>query len=110
MKEFVIDRSKWLRGEGPAESYLLRASDGRMCCLGIYLEACGVSPTDLRSKKSPTTCLVPKEHPVFELDLPQLVTVNDSFGYEDAERETVIAECFARREINVRFMDGPAPQ
>ena len=34
MKKVTVDRSK-LRGEGPMDSFLLRATDGKMCCLGF---------------------------------------------------------------------------
>lgn len=41
----VVDRQTWLRGEGPIESYLLRSSDGKMCCLGSVCVAAGLSPS-----------------------------------------------------------------
>lgn len=42
MRTLVIDRKIWLRGEGDSSGQLLRPDDGKMCCIGIYLEACGV--------------------------------------------------------------------
>lgn len=39
---FVIKRSEWLRGEGATESRLLRSTDGKRCCVGIYARALGV--------------------------------------------------------------------
>ena len=39
---FEIDRREWLRGEGTERSALCRSSDGKKCCVGIYLESLGV--------------------------------------------------------------------
>jgi hypothetical protein len=50
--KFVIDRSKWLRGEGTGDSFLLRPSDGKMCCVGQMCKQLGVSDDILRSRKS----------------------------------------------------------
>lgn len=52
LKKLTIDRKVWLRGEGEGE--LLRASDGKMCCLGIYLKACGKAPRTLLGKAMPS--------------------------------------------------------
>ncbi len=48
---FEIDRATWLHGEGSLGSYLLRPSDGKMCCLGFLAKASGVSQTDLTHQK-----------------------------------------------------------
>lgn len=48
-----IDRATWLHGEGAAHSYLLRASDGKMCCLGFLGRACWIRPRYLEGKKAP---------------------------------------------------------
>lgn len=36
MTKLVIDRQRWLRGEGGGRSMLLRPDDNKMCCLGFY--------------------------------------------------------------------------
>src|SRR5688572_2085074 len=43
VKKFQISLAKWLRGEGSDHSSLLRPIDGKQCCVGFYLEACGIS-------------------------------------------------------------------
>lgn len=63
VKELVIDRKIWLRAKredakkwklGDATgSYLLREQDGKRCCLGIYLAACGVPDVLLEAVASP---------------------------------------------------------
>lgn len=47
MKTYTINRSKWLRGEGNENSYLLRGDDGKMCCLGQVCEQEGVPGSEL---------------------------------------------------------------
>lgn len=42
----TIPRSKWLRGEGSMDSFLLRGRDGKMCCVGFMCLARGV-PVDV---------------------------------------------------------------
>lgn len=60
----TIDRNKWLRGEGGANSYLLRSGprvyithgkngDGKMCCLGFVLRAMGRTDEELAGVKTP---------------------------------------------------------
>ena len=39
--KFVVDRSKWLRGEGFQDSFLLRPADDKQCCIGFLAGACG---------------------------------------------------------------------
>lgn len=51
--KLIIDRAKWLRGEGSEDSYLVRASDGKMCCLGFYGQACGLDIEAMRDVPSP---------------------------------------------------------
>lgn len=50
--ELLIDRDKWLRGEGGWRSYLHRRTDGKMCCLGIHAVSCGIHPHTLIRKAS----------------------------------------------------------
>lgn len=37
-----VKRSQWLRGEGGVKSYLKRAKDGKMCCIGFACERAGI--------------------------------------------------------------------
>lgn len=46
--KLVIDRKIWLRGEGSDVSKLLRSSDQKRCCVGIYLGACGVEDVSMQ--------------------------------------------------------------
>lgn len=63
MREFTINRRRWDRGEMFADirkekgqnkpPSLKHPEDGRMCCLGIYLEACGVPVEKLYARADP---------------------------------------------------------
>lgn len=52
--KLVIDRSKWLRGEGSEKSFLLRSTDGKMCCLGFFGLACGLTAERITDVDAPT--------------------------------------------------------
>jgi hypothetical protein len=49
--KLTIDRKKWLRGTG--DSFLLSPRDGKMCCLGFYALACGLTENDIRDQLTP---------------------------------------------------------
>lgn len=51
----IIDRAKWLRGEGSGESFLIRNTDGKMCCLGFLGLACEIPQEKLMGAKSPVS-------------------------------------------------------
>ena len=53
VRKFTIVRSLWFRGEGDDDSKLRRIKDGKQCCLGFYLEACGVKLESLDDIASP---------------------------------------------------------
>lgn len=49
LKEFIISESKWLHGDDK-ESFLLRESDGKMCCLGFFALQCnGLMPCEINN-------------------------------------------------------------
>lgn len=52
--KFTIDREKWLRGESPSVSRLLRSIDRKMCCLGFAALASGYTENDIRDKTGPS--------------------------------------------------------
>ena len=121
---FVIERARWLRGEGSAASCLLRASDGRMCCLGFYGAACGLSRDELlgvRDFCGPGAAPVrqrphmawllgvsvyPGRYTVAQERVAQerLVNVNDDPSLPEATREAQITALFAEQGIAVTFV------
>lgn len=118
--KFTIDRNIWLRGEGEDRSYLLRPADGKMCCVGIYLAACGVPREELSSRQSACalgviagTHELPEEarwllaHGVSGMpsqDATQLYADNDGEWETPVEREERIRGAFARHGIVVEFV------
>lgn len=118
MKRFELDRARWFRGKGPLESALLR-EDGGMCCLGLYLEACGVPQSDLLKRKYPSGVdNVPSEtHWCWRGALAdsdtvgEIASTNDKIDLPETERERRIVRLFRTQGIDLVFVDssGPSP-
>ena len=109
IKEFTIDRAVWLRGEGEFKSKLYRVEDGKMCCLGIYLCACGIDKSLLANRATPEETetqmpawLIDSLRPMRSSLASKLITVNDIKLDED-KREETIKELFAEAGIKVTF-------
>lgn len=49
--EFDLSRKVWIRNE--QHSRLVRKRDGKMCCLGVYLKACGFEEDDMEEVCTP---------------------------------------------------------
>jgi hypothetical protein len=116
--ELVIDRKRWLRGEGAAASKLLRPEDGKMCCLGFYGLSCGLGEAELLDACTPGSrggmALWPAwmgsrdegaDNRGLAWDVWQLMSFND-----DEPTESKIAAIFARHGVTVRFVDEPEAQ
>lgn len=104
----VVDRARWLRGEGGDDSKLLRRMDGKMCCMGFACIAAGAEPEDI---KGLTT--VGQVDP-FALDwsgancrgmngLDDLYSLNDSYGLSDDDREQRIVAAGNRVGLQFEF-------
>lgn len=117
--KFTISRRKWWRGHG-ADSELLRA-DGKMCCVGIYLKACGIKPTLLKNvvdasdlavenenalvKKIPTWLLNNASGYWQNSDIAfELYAANDEEEVRGAEKEKAIKNIFATHGVDVTFV------
>lgn len=120
MRKLVIDRKVWLRGEGSLVSELHRKSDGKMCCLGIYLESCGIPRESMTGRGGPFKMFIdshtePPEEARWLLDphgytgqctsviASELMTVNDERG-DDALRERRVKALFAQAGVDVEFV------
>lgn len=118
-RKLVIDRARWFRGKGADDSRLLRSCDGRMCCLGIYLEACGVPSDALENTPYPSTYrlrpFIPAEaqwllardsrNPTSS-DAIDLATTNDRTSIKARTREERIRAMFAKHDVEVVFVGG----
>lgn len=116
MKELVIDRKVWLRGEGTGKSKLLRVDDGKRCCVGIYLATLGAGDGDLRECALASEVRLPEKagwlvnangndtqaaHALYranDLDMPP-----------GQNREQAVAALFAEHGIAVKFV-GTTPK
>ena len=129
MKELIIDRKIWLRGSKMIDntsedfkmnSMLNRPSDKKMCCIGIYLNQCGLTKKVLLDH--PDAAMVidsrggefPKEamwlvnienypNDVYydnSADAGKLMSENDATANENK-----ITKMFAKHDIKVKFIN-----
>jgi hypothetical protein len=116
MRKLTIDRRTWLRGEGKETSYLLRRADQKQCCVGFYLEACGV-PRDIlvgnEAAHSPEVGeILPEEAKWLNTkyiystpDARCLYGANDSRDLSEEDREAIIKEIFLKHDVEVEFIN-----
>lgn len=130
--KFTIDRERWCRGE--SDPSLLRERDGKMCCLGFFLLACGVAPERIKGNGEPQDAfsglaeIPPTAAPLIQADwgydpeecpadensvgtIPSpvacdLMTVNDDMKVNERDREERIATYFAKIGVDVAFVDA----
>jgi hypothetical protein len=120
MRNLKIRRSEWLHGEGSSRSKLYRTSDGKKCCLGIYLEACGLPLMDMANLSVPSQVApLPVEaawllgdaisqHPSATIDSNvslNLTYANDDQRLSEPSREQRITELFRNHDVEVTFID-----
>lgn len=113
MRQLVIDRARWLRGEGYEDSYLLRSEDETMCCLGFFALACGLGRAGLSDVKEPLD-LTSRRRTVWskkapwlfdgDSDIGRLMSSNDNAGIKAHTRERRIAKIFAKHGWRVKFV------
>lgn len=101
---FIVKRSKWLRGEGSLVSSLLRPSDGKQCCLGFLAIASGCSIEDITKKGHPRS-LTTGSWPHSFNGWGCIICINDDNIITDKEREEYLAEAFRVRGFEVEFVD-----
>jgi hypothetical protein len=119
--ELVIDRSKWIRGKGGAASCLLCPSDGKMCCLGFYSLACGLTEKQIKGAATPVSLGMEGDNPLnntegswllregvnsHTLEAKELMALNDDSSISDQVREDEITRIFATRGVTVKFVDS----
>ena len=120
-EKLTINTATWLHREGGGTSSLFRATDGKRCCLGFYLQDnCGVSPAQLQGFSSPDMlpASLRRTLPAWlimsgsDYNTPlveKLMTANDEReSLEEATREA-IRELFAQVNIDVKYVDGDPP-
>ena len=117
--EFTIDRETWRRGDrGLGLTLLLNPEDNTKCCLGFYASSCGLADEDIEERAVPIsipTNIIPNEmhwlltstdfHRDHSEECGQLLAANDSGDIPETERESKIAEVFAKQGITVKFIN-----
>ncbi len=118
----VVERSKWLRGEGWEKSKLLRSKDGKMCCLGFACLAMGATTVQISDMNSPTMAcnmggvlelpmltMVGADHPsrrlVNKAPVDEAMMVNDERFTSESAREAKLTELLAQVDIDLEFVD-----
>ena len=120
MKEYTIDRSKWVCGGKRFSEKLglpkMLNEEGRMCCLGQICKAEGVSESELRSTGSPWTL----NYDYGSKDIPdwmfnnrmriqhstianKMMRVNDDFFLNQKKREKRLKELALKVDIKLKF-------
>jgi hypothetical protein len=114
-KEFTIDRDRWARGNRPGAKCFtaLLTRDGQKCCLGFYLEACGVNTSRLLEMGLPSDLNLPEEANwlLEDVDSERMVEgviaeANDTHDLSEVYREHRVAALFAAQGITVHFVGG----
>jgi hypothetical protein len=123
--EFVVQRSKWLRGGESAYSCLLTTA-GHRCCLGFVASQCGVPDGALLKRSTPsvidcrpghvlTTRISPlllslredqEDGHEYLVDSPlseAAIAINDDGSITEAEREAQLTALFAEHGYALRF-------
>ena len=105
--KLIIDRKEWLRGEGGENSYLLRHSDHKRCCIGILGKACGIEDhimlVETTADSTPDAAW--PEWCLKSADIAEAYRVNDNPTIGDIKREHELTKIFARHDIEVEFID-----
>ena len=114
--KLIIDRDNWIRGEGGESGRLCRASDGKMCPVGMLLQQAGVPKTALAGRRSASAVPYLPESVrwlvwklegggTFETEeATYLYTTNDSPTLPEAEREDLLRNQFAKQHVEVEFV------
>lgn len=110
--KFQVDRKIWWRGQGSPGSLLLRR-DGKMCCVGFFCLASGLTKDDIigRATIAPDfRVLSDKELSKWCVELSPHVALgvyntNDQKGLLDSAREEKLIELFAQLGHEVEFIN-----
>lgn len=119
-KQFTIKRSKWARGAnvGGETALLDKVGNGKMCCLGFFSMACGLTESQIANCEAPEDLsdsarnkLAKRARWLLDHDgfdnseaCSELVEINDNKRLRGTKREKAIAAKFKSHGITVRFV------
>jgi len=112
--KLVIDRKTWYRGKGSKDSRLLN-NEGQKCCLGFLATACGIEDEKIFNtskcdfldfedvEKFPRTIC---DKLGYDTALTMsLYEINDSYYFDNIQREKLLTEQFVEAGIEVEFIN-----
>ena len=116
--KYIIDRKRWQRGRGAAESGLYLPENRKMCCLGQVAKQCGVSlkamsmcgaPSSLKNEsilKLPKWLYHKKGRALVDsAACGKAMQANDSEYVTDAGREKTLTALFAKHGDELVFIN-----
>lgn len=106
---FVVDRTRWFRGQGSDRSRLL-LDDGQMCCVGFLAIACGATVDQISNEPAMASQFgewrqsTPELYPLgLKIGQTDIYGINDDSTCADSDREILLKEQFNRLGIAVTF-------
>ena len=115
MMNLVVKRSKWLRGE--EDSYLVRGSDKKMCCLGFLGRQCNITQKEMldiglpnrvdHDHKFPSAIIETDKYgdSICSMLCDEIVHTNDTSIISDKQRERKLTQLFKKADIAITFVD-----
>jgi len=121
----IVDRKRWLRGEGATNSSLLRERDGKMCCLGFACLAAGHTEDEIRGRLIPSALAAPKvpgmeavkgfysygitlsggARPIESDRMGEAMSINDNAYFMESVRESKLIAIFDDLGMELSFVD-----
>lgn len=109
----IIKEKKWLTGTflkskkgKDVDSMLYNAGVKRMCCMGFFVQACGVSKHDMADNSIPSNlpvkCHTSLIDDIIELEL-DIAEINDSEQITNAERKAKLLPIFKKIGVDLVF-------
>lgn len=120
--EFTINVENWLRGTGEDMSFLHRSQDGKECCVGQYLRACGMPVEAINNIKAGRQIIVGRNSALPPQarwlvnregiwhdteDATELYSCNDDQIMSEQFRRKEIVRLFGLNGVQVKFSDEP---
>ena len=99
------------------KSRLLRAQDGKMCCLGFYMKKCGLTDEQIKGIPDPISLSqnmqIPKKaHWLIgnggyknSKDAMRLMDINDNLESLEEYKEKSITKIFSKHDVQVKFIN-----
>lgn len=104
MKQVIIKKSEWLRGEGDVVSYLKRPEDGKKCCIGFFCEQIlNVTSEQIMGKRVLTQ--IAEVEGLDWIKDEDVYSDNDDLSIDDEERMSCIKSTAAKHGYDFVFVE-----